>query len=112
MLRAPGLCTVNTKEGHGDAAHLKRRLQVVFLGLAAVVAPFSLKLAAACMIAWGIVSLPFIVAAFRESIWLGLLAPGFLVAGTAAFVLGSLWGAVSNWAVRAGGSQPAARRRQ
>ena len=73
----------------------KRRLQVVLIGLAAVSAPFSLKLAAACMVAWGILSLPFIAAAFRESIWLGLLAPGFVFAGTTAFVLGSLWGLVS-----------------
>jgi cellulose synthase/poly-beta-1,6-N-acetylglucosamine synthase-like glycosyltransferase len=76
----------------------KRRLQVVFLGLAVVCAPFSLLLTAVCMVAWGILSLPFIAAAFRESISLGLVAPGFVLAVTAAFVLGSLWGAVSSLA--------------
>ena len=74
----------------------KRRLQVVLLGLAAVLAPFSLAVTAACMVAWTILSLPFIASAFRQSIWLGLMAPGFVLAGTATFVLGLLWGMVSS----------------
>ncbi len=79
----------------GDASTpQRRRLQMVAIGLAGVLAPFSLKAAGVCLAVWLLLSVHFIAGAFRKSFALGLLAPGFLLAGNIAFVLGTLWGII------------------
>jgi glycosyltransferase involved in cell wall biosynthesis len=81
----------------GDASTpQKRRLQLVLMGLAPLLAPFSLVASAVCLALWAVLSIPFIASAFRKSFKLGLLAPIFALVGNAVFVVGTVWGMISN----------------
>lgn len=71
---------------------LNRRLQLLFLALALAAAPLwwpgALALAAASLAG----SAPLVVRAFHASLRLGLLAPGFVLAGNLAFLAGTVYG--------------------